>query len=258
MRFQFLRVSILCLVLVVFTACEKGNQNNQNPGETNISIPSAIANKQIALEFTTENSGAPYSLGDQVAFTFSSTGSMAIDVDPLEGNGNEVTISSFTYLDEEFIWEDKDNNHKYALSLQADSTVNEINVYDLSDKFLGQFTPISSSGTNDPLDIIKSLGGTYNVTAVNRGTHTRMSVIIDVFSGSIDFDDTSYLSVVDYELITDRLDDLDGIWIDLAPYPTEPHQRIEMFMKSGTQELASINYYPQYPSINGQVQVAVE
>ncbi|MGD1848158.1 MAG: hypothetical protein ACFB10_22410 [Salibacteraceae bacterium] len=248
-RLQYFPLVSALVGLLLFAACSKDDDSDPEPATpVNPSLPAAIAGSTANLEFTTANPGAPYSLGDQVLFTFSTSGAMAIDIDPSANNGNEVSVATLTLVGSEYQWEDTGNGYRYTLSLNPDESINEVNVSDLSNAFLGQFTPVGAGAAN--LTLVKNLAGTYTVTAVNVGAHTRMTVTIDA-DGNIDFDTGLQLVTEDYELISDRLDVLNAIFIDMAPYPSEPYPRIELYVDPGTQALHEVHYAPQYPNGGG-------
>lgn len=242
---------LLPLAGLMIISCGK-DDDQPNPTTPPQSLPSAIAGTSLNMEFTAPQTGAPYTLGQIVQFTFSSSGSLGIDVDPTAGNGDEITISSFTESSGEYIWEDAAAGVSYHLSLKSDNSVNEINVFDAGGtNFLGQFIPESGGG-----NLVVNYEGSYTVTSVDKGTHTRMTVSIDA-SGNIDFDTGIMLNAADFALVSDRLDCCDGIWIDMNPYPTEPYERVNLHMDPNSGDLIRIEYYPQYPSVSGRVEVTL-
>jgi len=207
------------------------------------------------MEITFEGSGAPYSMGQMAHFTFTTNGAMQIDLDLSAGNGLEVNLAPFTQVGNEYVWEDQQAGFKYALSLTRNDSVNEVNVFDLNDTFLNQWTPVVASGSNN-LDLIKNIFGQYTVATVVRGSHTRGTVNTSL-NGAIDFDDGVSFSTDDYALITDRIDVLGQILVDIKPYPTEPYPRLEISVDPNTPPIATgVLYYPNYPNISGRVEVA--
>lgn len=255
MKTVLLRTALLVGLVVSALSCDKDDEDPvTNPPTNNPSLPATISGTVANMEFTTANVGAPYTLNQKVNFTFSSSGMLFIDVDPAAANGDEVNIASFTLVGQEYVWEDTQAGFKYALSLTSNSEINEINVSNLSGSFLGQFTPIATGG-NTELDLIKAMAGNYAVTNVSKGAHTRMSVTIAA-NGDIDFDTGLQFVTADYELISDRLDVLDGVWIDMTPYPTEPYPRLQIFVDP-TDRTKAVNmlYSPSYPNVSGRVEI---
>lgn len=247
-------------MLTLLGACKKDEAvtpddgNNGNNGGTPADAPQAMLGRTANMEFTTANTGAPYVLDQKVNFTFASNADLGVDDDPAANDGDELTLPFNAKQGNEYVWNDQGSNHSYVLSLIDDTTINEINVFDLgSNSFLGQFTPIG----NDPgPSLVGQYMGSYNVTAVEKGSHTRMTIQIDG-DGNIDFDAGVALDANDYALVSDALDCCDGIWVDMAPYPTENYPRVELHMDPSSGELSAVHYYPEYPTVNNRVQVTV-
>lgn len=250
--------AVAATLLALVTACDKDDDpasEDPTPTPSTPEVPAAIAGESENMEFVFANPGAPYQVGDQVLFTFATDGGLGIDTDPDANNGDELTLPPFTTVGTELVWEDSGNGYKYMLSFASDSSIREVNVLSLSNEYLGQFVPTSSIA-DGALAIIQAMNGTYPVTSVTKGTHSRMTVTIDA-SGSIDFDTGISFDTANYELVTDRLDVLNGIWVDMTPYPNEPYPRIELFVIPGTQQLTSIRYSPQYPNVGGVVEINI-
>ncbi len=238
-------LSLLLMVGSINLACEKDEETNDDG--PSIALPAAISGSSYNLVCSFAASNAPSQLNDQAQFSFGSDGSMSIDFDPAANNGAEVNLSNGTMVGTEFVWEDSDAGYKYALSLTANDSLNEVNVFDLQDNFLNQWTPVPSGPSN--LALISALAGTYNVQSVDQGTHSRMSLIIGS-DGAIDFDSGISFTSGDYQLISDRIDVLDAIFIDIDPYPSEPYPRLELYVNpNDATQLESVIYRPNYPSI---------
>lgn len=236
-------LSVFSLILLV-GACssDDGEDDLQEPS---ITLPGPISGSTYNLVCSFANNGAPAQVGEEANFSFGADGSLNIDFDPAANNGNEVTVASGSQVNNEFVWEDSNGGYKYALSLTADDSLNEVNVFDLSENFLNQWTPKPDGPAG--LNLISALEGTYTVQSTNGGTHTRGTFIINS-DGSIDFDDGISFSPSDYALISDRLDVLDAIFIDTNPWPTEPYQRLELFVDPNDQSvLVQVIYRPNYP-----------
>lgn len=233
---------LLTLALGLFSACGEDDDTSSAPGAT---LPTAIAGTQSTLACTFANTGAPHQVGDEALFSFGSDGSLSIDFDPAANNGAEVNVSSATQVNTEFVWEDANSGYKYALSLDASDSINEVNVFDAAETFLNQWEPKPDVAAE--LALIIALQGTYTVQSVNGGTHSRGSFIINA-DGSIDFDSGLSFSPSDYALISDRLGVLDAIFIDLQPWPDEPYPRLELFVDPNDQSvLKQCIYRPNYP-----------
>jgi hypothetical protein len=252
-QIPLLNIALGLLAVIFLSACSKDGDNPTQNDQGGGSLPSTIANAQFNLEVTFAASAAPYQMGQQALFSFGSDGSLSIDLDPNTNNGNELRLTNFSLEGLEYVWSDQAAGYKYALSLDADDSINEVNVFDTDDNFLNQWTPIKTG--NPELALIQDLAGTYSVSNVLLGSHDRMSVIIAA-DGSIDFDNSIQFDPADYALITDRLDVLDGIWIDMLPYPSTPYPRLELFVDPADQtQLVKMIYRSNYPNAGGTTEV---
>ncbi|MEM9022875.1 MAG: hypothetical protein AAGB22_03990 [Bacteroidota bacterium] len=236
-----------CSLLFVACGDDDGDTDPDpmDPMNPSVQLPASIAGTMVNMEFTTANPGAPYQLNDQVLFTFGNSGSMAIDEDPGAANGDELTVNTFTIVGSEYVWEDANGGHRYALSLLPDSSINEVNVSSTGGSFLGQFTPIDTSGPD--LTSITDFAGTYNVAQVDHGTHDRMTVIINA-NGSIDFDTGKLAapdSIVDINDVV-LIDNTREVRVTYSPFPTEPYLTVIMEADAnGT--LTAIEYQVDIP-----------
>ncbi len=231
--------------LLAFTAACTSDDSDDDLQEPSITLPGPISGVTYNLVCSFANNGAPAAEGDEANFIFGTDGSLNIDFDPAANNGNEVSVSSGSQVNNEFVWEDANGGYKYALSLTADDSLNEVNVFDLSDNFLNQWTPKPDAAAG--LNLITALEGTYTVQSASGGTHTRGTFIINA-DGSIDFDDGLSFAPSDYALITDRLDVLDAIFIDMNPWPDEPYPRLELFVDpNDASVLVQAIYRANYP-----------
>ncbi len=241
---RFLKFTPFFILFFTIVACSSDDDSDdmQEPG---ITLPSGISGTSYNLECSFANTGAPYQVGHEATFNFGSDGSLAIDFDPTAGNGSEVNVSNGSQVNTEFVWEDSNGGYKYALSLKADDSLNEVNVFDLQGNFLNQWTPKPDAAAN--LNLIVALEGSYTVQSVNGGTHSSGAFTINA-DGSIDFDTGISFSVSDYALISDRLDVLDAIFIDMQPWPDEPYPRLELFVDPNDQsKLIQAIYRENYP-----------
>lgn len=244
-----------------FAACEEDEDdtpeptvttNGGNNGGQSVTLPSSISGQSANMLFSAPQSGAPYADQQEVKFTFNANGILGIDQNPSANDGDELTLNTLSESNGEYIWDDNSNDFSYRLSLKSDQSINEVNVFQLSsNSFMGQFTPINgASGAA----LVGNYAGTYTVTSVDKGSHSRMSVTIDS-QGNIDFDTNTQLNAADFALVSDRLDCCDGIWIDLNPHPTQPYPRLNLFIDSTTNQPNKMEYMPNYPNISGRVHV---
>lgn len=259
---KLINLLLLSTALLIFSCSDDSSEepapsttNNGSGGSggsgQNATLPSSIAGTTANMKFTAAQAGAPYT-NDQLAdFTFSAGGQMDIDDDPANNDGNEVTVATFEKIGSEYVWRDTQSGYDYSLSLTTNDAINEINVSS-SGNFLGQFVPVGGSGGSS--NLIANYAGTYTVSSVDHGSHSRMTVIIDN-NGNIDFDSNTTLNYSDMELISDRIDCCQGIWIDMKPWPTEPYQRLNLFIDTNTNTPNKIEYFPEYTSINNRVTV---
>ena len=237
-------------LLAGMTACSEDDDDNPDT-DPEMNLP--VVGSEINLEVTFAGAGAPYDEGQQALFRFGTNGSLGIDLNPAAADGNEVSVVSYNEVGGEYIWTDNTASIKYALSLTADDSINEVNVFDLNENFLNQWTPIQEG--DDNLDLIINAFGQYTVNNVLRGSHSRMIVNIDI-NGNIDFDDGVSFSTSEYALITDRLAANKQVYVDIDPYPNDPYPRLELTYDGvNNTTVKSILYYPQYPNVSGRTEV---
>lgn len=121
-----------------------------NGGGTS-SVPDIAKGNIIVMtfDFLSDGQTGPVALNTDVAFTFSSSGALFINLD--NTGLDEITIPSslFSESNGDYIWQDQNNDFKYVLSLTSNDDIHEINVFKLSDDtFIGQFgTLVSNSGS---------------------------------------------------------------------------------------------------------------
>lgn len=218
---------------------------------TNPALPTTVASQVVNMVFTAAQTGAPYTINQEVKVTFSSSGMFFLDQNPSANDGDEVNVASFTQSGTEYIWADAANDYSYALSLKSDSSINELNVTKTSTSaFLGSFQPIQAIDAA----LVSQFAGTYNVTQTVAGTHSRMTVIIDA-NGNLDFDSNKQINTTEFARIEDKLDCCDAITVDTKPYPTTPYGRIIMYTDSSNTNLISIDYRPDHPAVTNRVEV---
>lgn len=136
-------------LLILLSGCGGGSDSatsSTNPQTTNptdstsAALPESVKGQIVTMEFGSAANGAPYSNGDQVLFAFSSSGSLMLT------DQYTVVAASAQKVGSEYVWTDSANSLKYALSLMND-TIHEVNLYSLSDTFLGQFAPVETNTT---------------------------------------------------------------------------------------------------------------
>lgn len=240
----------LYLPIVLFSFLALGacsSDDEEDMPEPGLSLPASISGMTFDLECSFANPNAPYALGHEADFTFGTDGSLSIDFDPSAANGPDLNVSNGQQIDNEFVWEDSQGGYKYALSLRADDSLNEVNVFDLQDNFLNQWTPKISGTAN--LSLLRDLAGSYTVQSVNGGSHSRGTFIINA-DGSIDFDSGISFSISDYASISDRLEVLDAIFVDMLPWPDEPYPRLELMVDPNDPSvLVQVIYRDTYPNV---------
>jgi hypothetical protein len=122
------------------TTC--GGATSGGTGGGASTLPDSVASKVVTMTFCCAASGAPYTNGQKVVFTFSSSGGLF-----LTEQSTRVSSSFVVTANNEYVWTDS-TGLKYALSL-SNGQIHEVNLASSSGTFLGQFnTPVSgSSGT---------------------------------------------------------------------------------------------------------------
>lgn len=239
----------------ILTSCsddDKSEPMDQQNQTTNPALPSTVASQVVNMIFTSAQTGAPYTLNQEVKVTFSSSGMLFLDENPSANDGDEVNVATFTKKGVEYVWDDASNDYSYALSLKTDSSINELNVSKTSTSaFLGSF----KAKENVDATVMKTFTGTYNVTRVSSGTHSRMTVIVKA-DGGIDFDSNLDINVSDYARITDNLATTTNLSIDTKPYPVQPYGRIVMYTDSTKTRLVSMDYRPDHPAVTNRIELS--
>lgn len=100
-------------------------------------LPPGVAGQTVTMEYCCAATGSPYNTGDQVLFTFSSSGALTL-TDQYTVAATSFTVDSYG----QYIWTTA-SGIKYVLSL-SNGAIHEVNVMSASNTFLGQFTPVSS------------------------------------------------------------------------------------------------------------------
>lgn len=116
-----------------------GGDSGSGGGSGGASLPDGVSGQIVTMEYCCAGSGSPYNNGDQVLFTFSSSGSLMLT------DQYTVVADSFTVnASGEYVWSDTVNGYDYLLSV-IDGAIHEVNVMSGS-TFLGQFSPVSAGG----------------------------------------------------------------------------------------------------------------
>lgn len=217
-------------------------------------LPTALSGKAFVMEFSTQNEGAPYTLGDLATFAFSISGSLAVDLNPEAVDGDEIVMAAFTPVGGEFRWEDAAGGFAYVASTAGD-TINEINVFALAGgAFVGQFTPFSLEPIPN-IGLVTALAGTYPVTGVLRGSHTRNTVSITA-NGGIDFDAGTTFLRSQIQTIFDRLFIQDEPRIQVSYGSDDDGEVINFYMVPGnTSVIQSIQFRHRNESVDNEVTV---
>ncbi len=250
----------LLFCLLNFTACQKdeGVDFVDEPEPitlNNPDLPANLSGTEVTLKFTNNLGRAPFKFGQEALFTFSEFGEMFIDSDPNRFDGNEIEMSTLVLVGSDYQWEDTPSRHRYTLVLHADERIKAVNVSDLNDNLLGQFTPLDPSDNH--LDLVKYLAGTYSVDYVDRGIHTRRTITIEP-NGNIDFDDGVYFTASDYQRIRNNLNTLNRFTIHVSPYPSYPSPMLELILDKTTWKLSRVLYLPKIPGWEDAVTLWVD
>lgn len=257
-KFILLKLAIVCLGILI-SSCSDDEDDKTEPAPTtnssnnsnNPSLPASVSGQSVNMVFTAAQSGAPYTLNQEVKVSFSTSGMLSLDENPTANDGDEVNLANFTKKGSEYVWEDTNNDISYNLSLKSDNSINELNVFTISNtSFLGSFTPLTAIDAS----LIKQFAGTYQVTQTVAGTHSRNTVIIDA-NGNIDFDTNKQINTSDFARIEDKLVCCDAITVDTKPYPTTPYGRLILYTDTTNNNLISIDYRPDHPSVTNRVEV---
>lgn len=235
-------------------SCGDDDDDNEPPVQSQIAnpnLPSSVSGQVVNFIFTAAQPNAPYALNQEVKVTFSSSGMFFLDNNPTANDGDEVNVATFTEIGKELVWNDAGNDYSYALSLKADSSINELNVTQTSTSaFLGSFKPREDVDAT----VMKGFAGTYTVTRVAAGAHSRMTVIVKT-DGGIDFDSNLDINVSEYARITNNLATTTNLSIDTKPYPVTPYGRIVMYTDSSKTRLTSIDYRPDHPAVTNRIEL---
>ncbi|AOT08291.1 hypothetical protein [Pseudoalteromonas luteoviolacea] len=226
------------------------SDDNDDSDDSNDVLPDALKGKVFTLTFAvSSNSGSPYSDGQVVEFTFSSSGALFIDPSP----DAQIQIQEFEKVDANYVYTDEQNGFKYSVSV-LNEKLNEVNLSTLENVFLGQFTEKSTDGQIENLELITEFANTYTVTGTG---HSRGTVIIES-GGTINFDTGLSFDTSMIVAIFDRRRDSSGQPLD------EPRIQVNygddddgpVIMLFLNEDLESIKMF-RYRNINEDMQVDV-
>lgn len=240
-----LTISMGAIIVTGTSSCSKTDDTTTSTSNLPSECTSILADLEGTHTLTAgNNTGGP---GDD--FGNSSTydvvvlanGKISIQSDnsPIVFEGSDIT-SCEELQHESNVYYDKSG---LMLIVQVEGESITLVLYDSN----GQITLSYSPGPD--VSLIVTYAGTYPVTAVSKGSHSRMSVTIGS-DGSIDFDSGISYTANDYQLISDRLDCCQAVYIDCAPYPSEPYPRITIETNSYG-EIIGMSYNANYPNSGG-------
>ncbi len=105
-------------------------------------LPPGVASKVVTFTFCCATAGAPYTNGQQVLFTFSSSGALFL-TDQFTRVAPTFTVTA----NNEYVWTDA-SGLKYSLSLR-NGAIHEVNLSNAAGTFLGQFNnPVEGSANS--------------------------------------------------------------------------------------------------------------
>lgn len=166
---------------------------------------------QYTLKVTSSQSGSPYSDGETYLVIVGSDNSLTIGDGPALTDPFERQIGN-SFNSAEVIWLDETNQLEYALSNNSNGSFNEINIGDAANPqaangipgFLGQMV-VDNGGGSGPanIELVQALAGTYTVSEVVGGSHSRGTVTI-ASDGALDYDTDLSFAVDDYASVSDR------------------------------------------------------
>ena len=124
---------LMLFAITAFVGCDKSTSTTAPGGN----LPSGVSGKVVMMTYCCAASGSPYTNGQQVLFTFSSSGALMLTPQ------YTVVSSTFTVTSSnEYQWVDA-SGLKYTLSLITTGTaigqINEVNINSAANVFLGQF-----------------------------------------------------------------------------------------------------------------------
>ena len=245
------------------TTVSSGQGGGDGPNGTTqpATVNSALVS-QYMLVATSNQSGSPFTDDQMVMAVVTGDGTLQIDDGPVLGNPFERD-SGNGFTGTEIIWLDTNANIEYALSNNSTGSFNEINVGDASaaapgsgvPAFLGQLIQQSTGGGGpDNIELVQALAGTYTVSEVIDGMHSRGTITI-ASDGAIDFDTGVSFAVSDYDAIFDRrfLSE-PAYFIETTSDGSGP--RIDLQLDDNDQ-LIGVRYFPEGRGGGGDTEVAV-
>ena len=187
-----------------------GGGNDGPNGTTQAATVNASLVSQFMLVATSNQSGSPFTDDQMVMAVVTGDGTLQIDDGPVLGNPFERD-SGNGFTGTEIIWLDTAADIEYALSNNSTGRFNEINVGDASapvgsgvPAFLGQLVQQSTGGGGPAnIELVQALAGTYTVSEVVDGMHSRGTVTIAA-DGALDYDTDLAFAVDDYDAVFDR------------------------------------------------------
>lgn len=204
-------------------------------GVTRAATVHASLQAQYSLKVTSSQSGSPYSDGETYLVIVGSDSSLTIGDGPALTDPFERQIGN-SFNSVEVIWLDETHQLEYALSNNSTGSFNEINIGDAANPqaangipgFLGQLVVDNGGGSGpDNIDLVQALAGSYNVSEVQEGSHSRNTVTISS-EGVVDYDDGIRIAIDDIDAVYDRLGCCNRITIETTADGSGP--RIDLFV----------------------------
>ena len=189
----------------------QGGSSDGPNGVTRAATVHASLQAQYTLKVTSSQAGSPYSDGETYLVIVGSDNSLTLGDGPALSNPFEREIGG-SFNAAEVIWLDEVNQLEYALSNNSTGSFNEINIGDAANPqaangipgFLGQMVIDNGGGSGpDNIELVQDLAGTYTVSEVVGGSHSRGTVTI-ASDGALDYDTDLSFAVDEYASVSDR------------------------------------------------------
>lgn len=166
MKINFIKIIFTVFIITLIASCG-GDSDSSTDSDSSSDLPDVVKSNKVVFKFDniTPGASAPVNLNDEVAFTFSSSGMLSINTD--NTGADEIQIDGFTKDGSEYVWTDEAGGFMYSLSLTSDGKINEINIMDSNNAFIGQFGTVISINGDTPTAFYASLNlsGDAAVTA---------------------------------------------------------------------------------------------
>ena len=213
----------------------QGGSGDGPNGVTRAATVHANLQAQYTLKVTSSQPGSPYSDGETYLVIVGSDNSLTIGDGPALSDPFERQIGN-SFNTAEVIWLDETHQLEYALSNNSTGSFNEINIGDAANPqaangipgFLGQMVIDNGGGSGpDNIELVQALAGSYSVSEVQEGSHTRNTVTISS-EGVVDYDDGIRIAIDEIDAVYDRLACCNRITIETTADGSGP--RIDLFV----------------------------